>query len=70
MTAMSRGKLNLKDGWYDSDVFPQGWIIKMLVAGETPNIFLLNEISHINFFFIKKKNIVVDFKSNTYDKFA
>ena len=49
----------LSGGWYDSYVFPQGWIIKMKVAGETLNIFLLTGISKINFFFIMKKNNVV-----------
>ena len=39
-----------------SHVFPQGWIIKMLVVGETLNIFLLTGILNINIFFIKKKN--------------
>ena len=42
-----------------SDVFPKGWFIKMLLAGETPNIFLLTGKSNINIFFIKKKNNVV-----------
>ena len=33
--------------------------LKMLVAGERLNIFLLTGISNINIFFIKKTNIVV-----------
>ena len=49
--------------------FPQGWIIKMLVAGDTLNIFLLTGISNINIICIKKKNIVV-VNSNIYYKFA
>ena len=28
----------LTDGWWDSYVFPQGWIIKMLLSWETFNI--------------------------------
>ena len=53
----------LNDGWWDSDVFPQGWIIKMLLAGETLSIFLLTGISKLNIFFIKKRINVV-FLSN------
>ena len=41
----------------------------MLVAGETPNIFLLAGISNINIFFVKKKNNVV-VNINIYDTFA
>ena len=53
-------------GWGDTQIVPVGWILKMLVAGETLNIFLLTGISNINIFFIKKKNdVVVD--SNIYD---
>ena len=50
-------------------VFPQGWIIKMLVAGETLHILLLTGILNINIFFIKKKNNVV-VNSKIYDKVA
>ena len=39
------------------------------MAGETLNIFLLNGISNINIFFIKKKNNVV-VNSNINGKFA
>ena len=56
----------LSDGWWDSHVFPQGWVIKMLLAGETLNIFLLIGISSINIFF-KKKNYNVVVYSNIYD---
>ena len=38
----------------------------MLVAGETPYIFLLTGISNIDIFFIKKKNNVVVYR-NIYD---
>ena len=44
----------------------QGWIIKMLVAGDTLNIILVNGISNISIFFIKKMNSVV-VNSNIYD---
>ena len=54
-------------GWWDSYVFPQDWIIKILLAGETPNISLLTWISNRNiclhkekrwmWLFIAKKNI-------------
>ena len=46
--------------WWDSYVFPHGWIIKLLLAGETLNIFLLTGISNIYIFFINKNmNAVV-----------
>ena len=55
------------DGWWDYYVFPQGWIIKILLAGEILNIFVLTGISNINIFFIKKNiNVVV----YSHDKFA
>ena len=54
---------------YDSYVFPLGWINKMLLAGETPNTFLLTRISNINIFFIMNKKKVVIY-SNFQDKFA
>ena len=59
----------LSDGWYDSYVFPQGWIIKMLVAGETLNIFLLTGIANGNIFFMKQKKNEVVYK-NIHDKFV
>ena len=49
--------------------FPQGLIIKMLLAEETHNIFLLTKISDINIFFIKKDNGFF-FCRNVYDNFA
>ena len=49
----------LTDGWWDSDVFPKGWIIKMLLAGETLDIFLLTGISNLNICLIKKNINVV-----------
>ena len=48
----------LTDGWWDSYIFPKGWILKMILAGETLNIFLLVGISNKNIFFIKKKKHV------------
>ena len=51
------------------NVFPQGWIIKMLLSGETLNIFLQTGISKKNIFFIKKKKNVV-IKGNIPDKFV
>ena len=65
MTAMKRRKLHFN--WWL--VFPQGWIIKMLVAEETFNSFLLTGISNISTFFIKKKNNLV-FTINIYDPSA
>ena len=60
---------NLTYGWWGSYVCPQVWFIKILLAGETLNIFLLTGISNINIFLIKKKvNVVV--YSNIYDKFS
>ena len=41
----------------------------MLVGGDTPNFFLLNGMSNIDIFFIKKVNDVVG-NSNSYDEFA
>ena len=66
MTAMRRRNSTLSHGGYDSYVYPQGWIIKMLLVGETFIIFLLTGISNINIFLIKKKNNVVII-SNIYD---
>ena len=57
------------DGWEDSYVLPQGWIIKMLLAGETINIFLQTGISNINICFKKKKKNVVVYR-NIHNKFA
>ena len=57
----------LIDGWSNSYDFPQGWVIKMMLAGETFNTFLLTSISNINMFYIKKKKIVVIY-SNDDDK--
>ena len=37
----------LTDFWWDSCAFPQDWIIKMLLAWETLNIFILTGISII-----------------------
>ena len=48
----------------------QGQIIKILLAWETPKIFLLTGFSNINIFFIKKKQNNVFVYSNIYDKFA
>ena len=59
----------LTDGWRDSYAFPLGWIIKILLAEETLNIFLLTGISNINMFFIKKNMNVIVY-SNIHDKFA
>ena len=59
----------LTDGWWDSNVCPQDWIIKMFLAGETLNIFLLTGSSKINIFFMNKKMNVVAY-INIHEKFA
>ena len=46
----------LTDGWWDFYAFPQGWIIQVLSAEETLNIFLLAVISNIIYFFHKEGN--------------
>ena len=33
--------------WGDTQVLPEGWILKMLVAGETLNIFLLTGMENV-----------------------
>ena len=48
---------------------PQGQSIKMLVAGEALNIFLLTGLSNKDIFFINMKNNVLVI-SNIYDQFA
>ena len=58
----------LTDGWFDSYVLPKGWTIKILLAWETLEIFLLTGISKRNIFFRKKKKNVVVF-SNIHYKF-
>ena len=58
---MSKETLHFADGWGDTKVLPEGWICKMLVAGETLNFFLQNGISKLkenvidSIFFFKKK---------------
>ena len=69
MTVMRSRNSTFTDGWWDSYISPQGWIINMLLAGDTLNMFLLTGISNINMFFIKKKKNVVVY-NNIHDKIA
>ena len=49
--------LTLADGWEDSEFIPEGFILKLLLAGETFNSFLLDGIS--------KKNLLLLFFSES-----
>ena len=52
-----------------TDVFPQGWVIKTIFAGETRHILLPTGISNIYIFFITRKKNVVAY-SHIHDMFA
>ena len=51
MTAMrKRTGLTLTVGWEDSEFFPESFSLKLLLAGDTFNSFLLDRISKLFFF--------------------
>ena len=69
MTAKRRTKIHFK-WWLIRIICPSsGLIIKLLLAGETPNIFLLTGISNRNICFMKKKKSMVVY-INIHDDFA
>ena len=52
-----KGKgFTLAFGWEDSELFPEGLILNLLLAGETFNSFHMNGIA--NLFFVCSENIL------------